>query len=374
MPLFGSSFLGRSFGGLFGSDLGCSGFDGLGDFLGLGSGFGLGGSGSFALGLSGSLLGVFLGALSLLDSLGFLLGLALLLGSGHLGSTLGLAGGFALGNQLVGSAELVAEALNASAGVDELLLTGVEGVASAADLDADLGLGGAGLERVAAAARNRALHVIRVDSRFHFRFSFSALVSDQGQDKPLHNSTAPHRRKRFLHSYTWCKYHEPMEYESWYANISAPFRSASATRAINMLDKGLVWAIAAVYLAALAYLAFTADVRFWKSLIVPAATFAIVTVIRAALNKPRPYEEHSIDPIIKKETRGKSLPSRHLASAVIIACALAWVNLPLGIAAFAASGVVAFTRIVGGVHYPRDIVASLVISLVFGAIGFILIP
>ena len=47
-----------------------------------------------------------------------------------------------------------AEALDAAAGVDELLLAGVEGVAGGADLDADLGLRGAGDELVAARAVN----------------------------------------------------------------------------------------------------------------------------------------------------------------------------------------------------------------------------
>lgn len=166
----------------------------------------------------------------------------------------------------------------------------------------------------------------------------------------------------------------PMNYERWYANISAPFRSVSAKRALTVLDKGLVYAIAALYLVTLAYLAFIADVRFWRALIVPGATFALVTVLRAVLDKPRPYEEHAIDPIIKKDTHGKSLPSRHVASAVIIACTLAWLNPPLGVAAFAACFIVAFTRIVGGVHYPRDVIASLAISLAAGLTGFVLIP
>ncbi len=165
-----------------------------------------------------------------------------------------------------------------------------------------------------------------------------------------------------------------MSYESWYERVSAPFRSAAAARAVNVLDKALVYIVAAAYLASLAGLLFTGDVRFWRALLVPAVTFALVTVVRAALDFPRPYEEHAISPVIHKDTRGKSLPSRHLASAVIIACALAWLNPVLGAVAFIASAVVAFTRLVGGVHYPRDIAAAIVISLLCGCIGFLLVP
>ena len=170
------------------------------------------------------------------------------------------------------------------------------------------------------------------------------------------------------------QYHGRMDYVSWYERISAPFRSASAVRTVNVLDKGLVYLVAAVYVVALVALAVTGDARFWKTLLVPAVTFALVTVVRRVVNAPRPYEQHAIDPIIHKDTHGKSLPSRHLASAVIIACALAWLNPVAGALAFVASAVVAFTRAVGGVHYPRDLVAAIVLSLLCGAIGFLAIP
>lgn len=165
-----------------------------------------------------------------------------------------------------------------------------------------------------------------------------------------------------------------MDYEAWYQRISAPFRSHAAARAVNVLDKALVYLVAAAYAIMLAHLLVNGDGRLWKALLVPVATFALVTAVRAAADKPRPYEEHDIDPLIRKGTRGKSLPSRHLASAVIIACALAWVSPALGAAAFLASAAVAFTRVVGGVHYPRDVAAAIALSLACGAVGFLIIP
>src|SRR3954462_1787709 len=65
-----------------------------------------------------------------------------------------LSGGRGGGGLLeaVGAAELLAKALDAAGGVDELLLAGEEGVAVAADVDRQLLLRAAGFERVSARA------------------------------------------------------------------------------------------------------------------------------------------------------------------------------------------------------------------------------
>ena len=113
----------------------------------------LGGSLNRGLGsLLGSLGSVLLSTLGLLGSLGLasssLLGLLLL---GSLGAS-GLLGGLALEGGLGGATELVGEALDASTGVNKLLLAGVERVALVAKLDTDLGDRGAGHEGVTAGA------------------------------------------------------------------------------------------------------------------------------------------------------------------------------------------------------------------------------
>ena len=65
------------------------------------------------------------------------------------------------------TAETLVEALNTSAGVDQLLLASVEGVALGANFDVDLGLGGTSLDHVAACAGDGAVNVIRMDTLFH---------------------------------------------------------------------------------------------------------------------------------------------------------------------------------------------------------------
>ncbi|HAM16844.1 MAG TPA: phosphatase PAP2 family protein [Eggerthellaceae bacterium] len=159
-------------------------------------------------------------------------------------------------------------------------------------------------------------------------------------------------------------------YAEWYEHISAPFRSDAARRVVGLLDRGLVALVACGYGGALAWLAVCQDARILRAVLVPLATFLLVTVVRKLLDAPRPYEQFDIDPIIRKDTRGLSLPSRHIASAVIIAFALAWLNPLWGALGFVACAVVAFTRIVGGVHFPRDVAAAAVLSALCGLVGF----
>ncbi len=164
-------------------------------------------------------------------------------------------------------------------------------------------------------------------------------------------------------------------YTQWYEQISAPFRkNAAAVKAIGFLDKALVALVAVAYFAALASLFAAGDARFARAVAVPAVGFVAATAVRAAINAPRPYEAYPIDPLIKKDTHGKSLPSRHIFSAVIIACTLWWLNPVWGALACVMCVLVGFCRIVGGVHFPRDIVTAFLFAFVCAAIGFILIP
>ena len=64
-------------------------------------------------------------------------------------------------------AVLLVELVNAAAGVDQLLLAGVEGVALGADFHGDVLLGGAGLDDGAASALDGGLLVIGMDSFLH---------------------------------------------------------------------------------------------------------------------------------------------------------------------------------------------------------------
>ena len=66
-------------------------------------------------------------------------------------------------------AVLLVELVNAAAGVNQLLLAGVEGVALGADFHGDVLLGRTGLDDSAASALDGGLLVIGMDSFLHFK-------------------------------------------------------------------------------------------------------------------------------------------------------------------------------------------------------------
>lgn len=164
-------------------------------------------------------------------------------------------------------------------------------------------------------------------------------------------------------------------YARWYGHITRSFREhPTRVRWLNFADKALVYLIAAIYLGILVAMAVTADARFVRMALVPAVAFVLCTAIRAGVNAPRPYERCTIQPLIHKDTHGKSFPSRHIASAAVISCAIGWLSPIGGVAAFAGTAIVCYCRIVGGVHFPRDVVGALALAIVCGIVGFVLIP
>src|SRR5215469_14792008 len=77
----------------------------------------------------------------------------------------------------VGALQATLEALDAAARVHELLLARVERVALRADLDVELGLGRAGLERVPAGARHRGDDVLGMNIGLHCPLKIAAACS-----------------------------------------------------------------------------------------------------------------------------------------------------------------------------------------------------
>ena len=52
--------------------------------------------------------------------------------------------------------------------------------------------------------------------------------------------------------------------------------------------------------------------HFLRAILVPAISFVAVTVFRKVVNVPRPYEKFDMPPVLEKDTKGKSFPSRHV--------------------------------------------------------------
>ena len=142
---------------------------------------------------------------------------------------------------------------------------------------------------------------------------------------------------------------------------------------LRLMYKGLPGAIYLLYPAAALVLLFSRDRRLIAFLAVPAAVFGAVTVLRRNCNFPRPYEAMDLTPLIPKNTKGQSFPSRHCACGAVIATAMWPLSPALGIGAALASLAMAVCRVAAGVHYPRDVAAGLLLGFGCGWVGTIII-
>lgn len=136
---------------------------------------------------------------------------------------------------------------------------------------------------------------------------------------------------------------------------------------VNQILTGVVFLVYPLYMAVLYG---EEDPKLFKVVFVPAVSFVLVTVIRRIINAPRPYEKFDIPPVIEKDTKGKSFPSRHVFSIFIIAVTIFYSHPGPGILIALMGVLMGVIRVYGGVHEPRDVVAGAVIGLLCGFIGF----
>lgn len=146
-------------------------------------------------------------------------------------------------------------------------------------------------------------------------------------------------------------------------------------KAIIAVNKVLTGAIYIFYPVLIVYLAVSCHGNlmngFAPYVVVPGVSFVLVSIFRSVYDAPRPYEEAGApEPIINKDSPGKSFPSRHIFSVFIIAVTAFMVQPVSGILVGAAGVVLAIVRVAGGVHYPRDVIAGAVMGIALGILGY----
>lgn len=154
------------------------------------------------------------------------------------------------------------------------------------------------------------------------------------------------------------------QYQRW----TRPFRGKEGlVETLNRMLTRLGWLMYPVLLLALAL---KGDPRLLRCVLVPGVSFAAVTLVRRWINAPRPYEALEIDPIIHKDTKGQSLPSRHVFSMFVIAVTYLWIQPWMGVILLLLGVVLAVLRVLGGVHFPRDVLVGALCGIGSGLVGY----
>ena len=112
-----------------------------------------------------------------------------------------------------------------------------------------------------------------------------------------------------------------------------------------------------------------------KAIFSPLICLLLVSVLRLAIDRPRPYssEGAGILPFTtKKGQDNKSFPSRHLACAAVISVTFLPYFLAGGILLAVFSVLLALVRFSLGLHYPTDLLAGLLLGATCGCIAFVL--
>lgn len=132
-------------------------------------------------------------------------------------------------------------------------------------------------------------------------------------------------------------------------------------------------ACATAYALALLHLMLQRDLRLVRALLVPAACFVLCTILRPVIGRERPYDRFDAEPVGRYiRGKGKSMPSRHTASAAAIALAAAYAfSSPVITTAMALLCLlIASLRVLCGQHYVSDVLAALMLSLVLSLVGY----
>ena len=163
-------------------------------------------------------------------------------------------------------------------------------------------------------------------------------------------------------------------YQEWYDHIASKIENKPIfLRLLRTFNRFMTVVMPMIYLTLLAttYLQQGLGKQVLIYVFVPASGFVILSFLRKKINAPRPYEEWDIKPLLDRDSPGQSMPSRHVFSATIISMACLHASLTMGMICLTLSALLGLVRVLGGVHYPKDVVVGYICALVWGVIFFL---
>ena len=163
-------------------------------------------------------------------------------------------------------------------------------------------------------------------------------------------------------------------YQEWYDHIASKIENKPIfLRLLRTFNRFMTVVMPMIYLTLLAttYLQEGLGKQVLIYVFIPASGFVILSFLRKKINAPRPYEEWDIKPLLDRDSPGQSMPSRHVFSATIISMACMHASLPIGMICLTLSAFLGLVRVLGGVHYPKDVVVGYICGLAWGMLFFL---
>ena len=163
-------------------------------------------------------------------------------------------------------------------------------------------------------------------------------------------------------------------YQEWYDHMAGKIENNPFfLRLLRAFNRFMTVVMPIVYLTLLAtsYLQEGFGKQVLIYVFVPASGFVILSLLRKKINAPRPYEEWDIKPLLDRDRPGQSMPSRHVFSATIISITCLHASLSVGVILLILSAILGLVRVLGGVHFPKDVVVGYICALVWGVIFFL---
>lgn len=163
-------------------------------------------------------------------------------------------------------------------------------------------------------------------------------------------------------------------YQEWYDHIAGKIEKKPIfLRLLRAFNRFMTVVLPIVYLTLLVitYLQQGLGKQVLMYVFVPASCFVILSLLRKKINAPRPYEVWEIVPLLDRDSPGQSMPSRHVFSATIISMTCLHASLSVGVILLVLSALLGLVRVLGGVHYPKDVLIGYACGLVWGVIFFL---
>ena len=128
-----------------------------------------------------------------------------------------------------------------------------------------------------------------------------------------------------------------------------------------------------IYPLFLLYLMVNKKPELGKAILVPAVSFVVLSIFRYFYNAPRPYEVFDTPSLIKKDYQGKIFSQQACVFCFCNSCdRILHVSSAGDLSGDLQSFAAPFSRVLGGVHFTKDVLAGAVSGILCGMLLFIL--